>query len=125
MWLDKFNEMRKKSGMSLDEISAKSGVPKGTLSKITAGITKAPPLETMRKLVYSMGYTLDDLDDNPPKTKKSPSTAETAPGEDVSNMFDKLNNLLVSEGLIKDGDDLTDRQAEILLAVCKIINAAF
>ena len=62
MWLDVFNEMRKKSGMSLDEISIKSGVPKGTLSKITAGITKAPPLETMRKLVYSMGYTLDDLD---------------------------------------------------------------
>ena len=62
MWLDVFNEMRKKSGMSLDEISIKSGVPKGTLSKITAGITKAPPLETMRKLVYSMGYTLNDLD---------------------------------------------------------------
>lgn len=57
--------------------------------------------------------------------KKSPSAAEAAPGEDVSNMFDKLNDLLVSEGLIKDGDDLTDRQAEILLAVCKIINAAF
>ena len=42
MWLDSFNEMRKKSGMSLDELSEKSGVPKGTLSKITSGITKAP-----------------------------------------------------------------------------------
>lgn len=62
MWLDTFNEMRKMSNMSLDEISAKSGVPKGTLAKITSGVTKAPPLETMRKLVYSMGYTLDDLD---------------------------------------------------------------
>lgn len=62
MWLDVFTEMRKKSGMSIDEISAKSGIPKGTLSKISAGITKSPPLETMRKLVHSMGYTLDDLD---------------------------------------------------------------
>ena len=62
MWLDTFNEMRKKSGMSLEEISVQSGIPKGTLAKITSGITKAPPLETMRKLVYSMGYTLDDLD---------------------------------------------------------------
>jgi len=62
MWLDTFNEMRKNSKMSLDEISLKSGVPKSTLAKITSGITKAPPLETMRKLVYSMGYTLDDLD---------------------------------------------------------------
>lgn len=63
MWLDTFNEMRKKSGMSLDEISAKSGVPKGTLAKITSGITKAPTLETMKSLVYAMGYTLKDLDD--------------------------------------------------------------
>lgn len=63
MWLETFNEMRKKSGMSLDEISAKSGVPKGTLAKITSGITKAPTLETMKSLVYAMGYTLKDLDD--------------------------------------------------------------
>lgn len=62
MWLDTFNEMRKNSGMSLDELSAKSTVPKGTLAKISSGITKSPPLETMRKLVYAMGYSLDDLD---------------------------------------------------------------
>lgn len=63
MWLETFNQMRKESGMSLDELSAKSGVPKGTLSKITAGITKAPSLETIKSLVYAMGYTLKDLDD--------------------------------------------------------------
>lgn len=63
MWLDTFNKMRKKSGMSLDEICEKSGIPKGTLSKITSGITKSPSLETMRALVYAMGYTLKDLDD--------------------------------------------------------------
>ena len=63
MWLDTFDEMRKKSGMSLDEISEKSGVPKGTLAKISAGVTRAPTLETMKSLVYAMGYTLKDLDD--------------------------------------------------------------
>lgn len=62
MWLDTFNQMRKNSDMSLDELCAKSGVPKGTLTKITSGVTKAPALETMRSLVYAMGYTLDDLD---------------------------------------------------------------
>lgn len=61
MWLDTFNQMRKDSGMNLDELCAKSGVPKGTLTKITSGVTKAPALETMRSLVYAMGYTLDDL----------------------------------------------------------------
>lgn len=62
-WLDTLSHMRKQSGLSLDELSEKSGVPKGTLSKITAGITKAPPLETMRSIVYALGYTLKDLDD--------------------------------------------------------------
>lgn len=63
MWLSTFNKMRKLSGMSLDELSEKSGVPKGTLSKITSGVTKAPSLETMKSLVYAMGYTLKDLDE--------------------------------------------------------------
>lgn len=97
MWLEKFNEMRKNSGMSLDEISAESGVPKGTLSKITAGITKAPPLETMRKLVYSMGYTLDDLDDDLPKSKNSPGTDESAPGEELQREVIRLAGKLSAE----------------------------
>lgn len=63
MWLDTFNQMRKESGMSLDELCEKSGIPKGTLAKITSGVTKAPSLETMRSLVYAMGYRLKDLDD--------------------------------------------------------------
>lgn len=97
MWLDKFNEMRKNSGLSLDEISAKSGIPKGTLSKITAGITKAPPLETMRKLVYSMGYTLDDLDDDLSKRKNSPGTDESAPGEELQREVIRLSEKLSAE----------------------------
>lgn len=63
MWLENFNDMRKLSGMSLDDLSEKSGVPKGTLAKITSGITKSPSLDTMRSLVYALGYTLKDLDD--------------------------------------------------------------
>ena len=43
MWLDSFNEMRKKSGMSLDELSEKSGVPKGTLSKTSSVVSTKQP----------------------------------------------------------------------------------
>ena len=48
----------------MDEVREKYGVPKDTLSKISAGITERPALETMRVLVYAMGYTLNDLEDN-------------------------------------------------------------
>ena len=105
MWLDNFNEMRKKSGMTLDEISAKSGVPKGTLSKISAGITKAPPLETMRKLVYSMGYTLDDLAPVP----KSLDGTGGGEGDDLRSVlihnFDQLNRE-GRERLVETSDDM-------------------
>lgn len=65
MGLEKINLMRKHVGMSIDELSEKSGVPKGTLSKITAGITKNPSVDNVKAIVHAMGFTLDDLDDIP------------------------------------------------------------
>ncbi|MFR5717917.1 MAG: helix-turn-helix domain-containing protein [Anaerotignum faecicola] len=50
MGLEKINDMRKHIGMSIDDLSEKSGVPKGTLSKITAGITKNPH-DTVKAIV--------------------------------------------------------------------------
>lgn len=71
MGLEKINIMRKHIGMSIDELSEKSGVPKGTLSKITAGITKNPSVDTVKSIVHAMGFTLDDLDNFPELKNKS------------------------------------------------------
>lgn len=88
-WLDAFNNMRKISGMSLDEISEISGIPKGTLSKITSGITKNPGLETMRILVNTLGFTLNDLDEGGAKK----ITAENSLREDERELLQKYNTL--------------------------------
>ncbi len=64
--------------MSLDVLSERSGVPKGTLAKITSGATKTPALETVKSLVYAMGYSLADLDDFPVNSKKAPSLSDEA-----------------------------------------------
>lgn len=88
-WLDAFNNMRKISGMSLDEISEISGIPKGTLSKITSGITKNPGLETMRILVNTLGFTLNDLDEGGGKK----ITAENSLREDERELLQKYNTL--------------------------------
>ena len=64
MWLTVFNRLREKSGLSLDDLSERSGVPKSTLSKITAGITKSPSIETIKSLVYAcLLYTSDAADE--------------------------------------------------------------
>ena len=64
MWLEKLNHLKKLSGMTIEQISAASGVPKGTLNKLFAGQTKDPQLSTVSAVVHCMGYTLDDLSDN-------------------------------------------------------------
>lgn len=64
MWLDNLNQLKKNSGMTIEQISAASNVPKGTLNKLFSGQTKDPQLSTVSAVVHCMGYTLDDLSDD-------------------------------------------------------------
>lgn len=54
------NNRRKELNMSIDELVKKSSVPKGTLSKITAGINTNPTLSTIRALCKALNCTMDD-----------------------------------------------------------------
>lgn len=63
MGLEKIAEYKKKSGMTSEELSQKSGVPLGTLNKILSGATKDPKLETLKAIAHVLGLSLDDFDD--------------------------------------------------------------
>ncbi len=56
---------RRRSGLTLDELAEKSGVPKSTINKIIGGITKAPTLENVKSLARALGVRLSDFDDEP------------------------------------------------------------
>ena len=56
---------RKEAKMTIDELVAKSGIPKGTLNKIIAGTTRDPQLETVKAIARALNCTLDDFDDAP------------------------------------------------------------
>lgn len=60
-WLDNLRKMKENSRLKTKAISLGSGIPEPTLEKLFAGATKDPKLETMRQLVYFLGYTLDQL----------------------------------------------------------------
>lgn len=49
-------------------MSARSGVPVGTLNKILSGATKDPKLETLKSIARVLGLTLNDFDDEQPNT---------------------------------------------------------
>lgn len=121
-------EIREKNGYTRKRLADELGRPYRTITKYETG-ERDPGhsyiVEIAKKFGVTTDYILGASDLVEASTKNSPSTAEAAPGEEVLRIFDKLNDLLVSEGLIEDGEDLTDRQADVILAVCRIINATF
>lgn len=69
--LEIINELKKKKGLTSEQLSDKSGVPLGTLNKILNGTTKDPKLETLKALARVLECSLDDFDDAPKKEKKT------------------------------------------------------
>lgn len=73
---------RKDAGMTIDELSAASGVPKGTLNKIIAGTTKSPTLDTVRALADALGKKLEDFDVGLQKKQPAPTNEGELNAED-------------------------------------------
>lgn len=123
MWFSALVELKKKSGKTLKQISEESKVPLGTLNKLFSGQTKDPKLETVQAVVHALGYTLDDLDDGQ-SAKKSPGTAEAAPGEGRISM-EESNRLLDALGLVEEGQDLSDDDLAFLEHIIGLLDAWF
>lgn len=75
MWLNSLNNMKRKSGKTIEQISIEAGIPKGTLNKIFSGQTKDPQYSTLRAIVHCLGFTIDELEE------KSPAPAEADTGD--------------------------------------------
>lgn len=112
----RINEIRKAKNLSIDELCYRSGIPKGTLSKITAGITTSPTLDTVRAIANSLNCTLDDLDDSPTSAKKSPGGAEGGDRDELRSIlvhnFDQLN---------QEGQELLVDQSDTMVSSGKYI----
>lgn len=119
-------EARVQAGLSQKELAKLIGVAPSTFNGYESG-NHDPKSDLLIKIAKACNVTVDFLlgYDGEVATKKSPSTAEAAPGEDVAQIFDYLNDGLVNLGLIRDGEDITDQQAEVLLGICSILRATF
>lgn len=92
MWLDVLKKMKKDSGKTAKEISEMTGIPKSTIDKLFSGQTKEPYLSMVRSIVYSLGYTLDDLDDTQKSTAPAEADKDDANKQKLMNNYDVLNN---------------------------------
>lgn len=90
MGLEKISEYKKLLGLTNEELSKLSGVPKGTLDKILSGVTKDPKLGTLKALARVFNCTLDDFDDLDNLDNSTPLSNEE---NTLLTNFSKLNDL--------------------------------
>lgn len=60
MWLDNLKELKKSSGMTLEQIAEKSKVPESTVKRIFSGKNE-PSASTLFRVVHAIGGSLDDI----------------------------------------------------------------
>ena len=58
---DFINQKRRELGISVDELAKRSGVPKGTLSKLCAGINTNPTIATAEAIFRGLGCSFGDM----------------------------------------------------------------
>ena len=61
MWLENLKELKKKTGMSVKQISEKSNLPERTVCRIFGGETDHPYADTLDMIVKALGYDLGDI----------------------------------------------------------------
>ncbi len=62
MLKEQLSILKKESGLTTEEISKISGIPKSTLSKLFDGTRENPTYHTLKAMVHAMGGSLADLD---------------------------------------------------------------
>lgn len=61
MWLDKLKELKKETGMSLNQIADATNLPDKTIDRIFSGKTTNPYVDTLHRIVSVLGGSLDDI----------------------------------------------------------------
>ncbi len=61
MWLDNLKELKKKSGMSVKQISEGTLMPERTISRIFTGETDSPTITTLIPIINFLGGSFDEI----------------------------------------------------------------
>lgn len=61
MWLDNLKELKKQTKMSAKQIAEKTNLPERTISRIFAGETDHPRVDTLHLIITALGGSLNDI----------------------------------------------------------------
>lgn len=121
-----FAQLCKQHGVTPYKVSKETGVSQPTLSEWKKG-TYTPKQDKLQKIADYFGVTLDYLMGNthadeqtPPETQKAP-TLNKKDERDIAKTLGQLKETLENEeGLMFDGNPMTDEAKESILAAMKL-----
>ncbi len=121
-----FAQLCKQHGVTPYKVSKETGVSQPTLSEWKKG-TYTPKQDKLQKIADYFGVTLDYLMGNthadeqtPPETQKAP-TLNKKDERDIAKTLGQLKETLENEeGLMFDGNPMTDEAKESILAAMEV-----
>lgn len=123
-------EVRKSNGYTRKRLAEELNRPYRTITNYEIG-EHEPGHKYLIEIAEKFGITTDyllGLSDDPHKTsdetKKSPSTAKAAPGEERVSI-EESTNLLIALGLIEEGQRLSDDDLAFLRNVISLLDVWF
>ena len=100
MWLDRLKELKKETGMSLNQIAEKANLPEKTIDRIFSGRTNNPYVDTLQRIVCVLGASLDDIFSD---TKVVVGTEKLATlQENMETATAELNMLKAEASMLRD-----------------------
>lgn len=120
-------EIREKSGYTRKKLADELGRPYRTITKYETGEREPGHsyiVEIAKKFGVSTDYILGASDVMTLETKKAPSVAEAALGENHISL-EESDRLLVALGLIKEGQQLSNEDLAFLAHVIGLLEAWF
>ena len=109
MWLDNLKELKKKTGKSVKQIADDTNLPERTINRIFAGETENPYIDTLHRIVTSLGGSLDDILTD---TKVVVSEAKIVDLKESVDIVSAERDLLLAENVILK-DKITTLTAEV------------
>lgn len=124
-------EIMRERDISIADVARICNLPDSTVRGIIRRKQEHIALDVAFRLSDGLNVSLERLNGLPekeppiPQKEKAPSYSEEAVNPGDLKLFDKLMDSMLEAGFIRTGQDITSTQAEVLIAVCRILNATF
>lgn len=121
MWVERLQELKKKSGKSTKLIADSVGMSERSVSRILTGKAKRPPVDVLHKMADLFGVTLEEILAGTSAVIVSINEAVT-PAEDENNILRDENSMLKDKvNILTAENDILNGKLSVLEAEIEVL----